>query len=342
CLSINPTTGVICNTWDWLATSRTPSCSPGSSHNVSDATVTLQEATTRVEDLRLRSQLPENTLREICRMLGCNSTRIRQNCRRRMCKKHCREVGGCLEPPHFVSEATACQDLPSISSSAPPPPVPLQLSQAQPPNLNIPTPATAPPLASNSLIDPTLCGTHLKLPPPSSARPVHHQVEPVFASHMTPIFTQQWATEQELREKQRQYDASRIENARKAKHTVMIYAWTEEDTDPNIVQFQEGFTWPYFEINDHVLDLADISPLPANRQFKVFNTRLGIWTTAHSPYIIEVNEQASSIFIKRFNVITHKDLPRYAKFQSQPAPNVRTNLMGERAYMKQRMVEHEL
>jgi hypothetical protein len=52
-------------------------------------------------------------------------------------------------------------------------------------------------------------------PPPSPS--INARANPQFASHMSPIFTEQWTTEQRLREVQRERDSARLRNLQKAK-----------------------------------------------------------------------------------------------------------------------------
>lgn len=150
---------------------------------------------------------------EECRTLGCKSRRIRKDCRRRQCKKHCIEAGGCLSPPHLVSKETACQD--PISTA--------------------PNPAIPPSSSTNPLLSQNHPQQQQKLPP---AMPATAAVQPIFSSHMSPIFTQQMAVEQELQAKRRTSEMARVENARRVKHTVIVYAWTqvsEELPSENVV-----------------------------------------------------------------------------------------------------------
>jgi hypothetical protein len=48
---------------------------------------------------------------------------------------------------------------------------------------------------------------------------------PVHASHMAPIFTEQWATEQRIREEHRKQAACQLIQAQRMKHTVYVYVW---------------------------------------------------------------------------------------------------------------------
>ncbi|KJA22379.1 hypothetical protein HYPSUDRAFT_202183 [Hypholoma sublateritium FD-334 SS-4] len=265
------------------------------------------------------TQAPQTTVAAAsgkeCRTLGCNSRRIRKDCRSRLCKKHCIEAGGCLSPPHLVSKETACQD-----------------SLSPPPNPAIP---------SSLSTNPCLLPNHL---PPRSQQTLPTTmsataVQPTFSSHMSPIFTQQMASEQELQAKRRTSEMAKVENARRAKHTVIAYAWTQENADPNIVKFQAGFTWPHFEINQDILEDLDLA---TTRRLKLFDMRLGVWTTIQLPHTVTVSEQLFSIFLKPSNLVSTKDLPRYAAFPKHPVPHMRTNLAGERAYIKDRMSNREL
>jgi hypothetical protein len=44
---------------------------------------------------------------------------------------------------------------------------------------------------------------------------------------MSSIFTEQWATEQRLREEQHERDSARLRNLQKTKHIILVYAWVQ-------------------------------------------------------------------------------------------------------------------
>jgi hypothetical protein len=93
---------------------------------------------------------------------------------------------------------------PSNMFVTPPPPIQIQIDPA--------LRATAPPQVTSA-------------PPPSSS--IDARANPQFASHMSSIFTEQWATEQRLREEQRERDSARLRNLQKTKHTILVYAWVQ-------------------------------------------------------------------------------------------------------------------
>lgn len=68
--------------------------------------------------------------------------------------------------------------------------------------------------------------------------PATAAVQLMFSSHMSPMFMQQMAVEQELQAKRRTSEMARVENACCVKHTVIVYAWTqvsEELLSENVV-----------------------------------------------------------------------------------------------------------
>lgn len=154
---------------------------------------------------------------KICHALGCKSGRIRKDCRRRMCKKHCREAGGCLDPPHFVNRDAACQDpIPRASLVSTAPPLASQPSLSVPPNS-----------ATSSFMPASFLPSQ---PAPSASAPsqaIPSTPHRIYASHMIPIFTEQMIAEQKLQTQRRKSEATHTVNSRKAKHTVIVYAWTE-------------------------------------------------------------------------------------------------------------------
>jgi len=61
--------------------------------------------------------------------------------------------------------------------------------------------------------------------PNSQSMPSSSSGGPRHASHMAPIFTEQWATEHRLLEEKQVKDALQLSHSQKAKQTVYIYVW---------------------------------------------------------------------------------------------------------------------
>lgn len=87
-----------------------------------------------------------------------------------------------MSTPHFVSDNTACRDVIMSASQT----------------FTVSTTPSAPPPSSSATS--------------SFTQPTTSQ-QPMFSSHMSPIFTCQMATEQELHEKWHTFEALRLENA---------------------------------------------------------------------------------------------------------------------------------
>lgn len=165
-----------------------------------------------------------------CATLGCKSTRIRRDCSRRSCKAHCleagrREANECQSPAHRGSTTeTVHRNHPLLLLAPPSTALPSMKGLAPPSNMFV-----MPPSPIQLQIDPTLRATAppqvTSVPPPFSS--IDARANPHFASHMSPIFTEQWATEQRLREEQRERDSARLRNLQKAKHTILVYAWVQ-------------------------------------------------------------------------------------------------------------------
>ena len=135
-----------------------------------------------------------------CDVEGCGQSRIALDCPRQLCRKHCRNLGGCRSknhPPQTPSRTTLV---------APPffmPPLPSQppfsLPSTAPPSLGL----TAHPLLSG--YGPSIPSSQQQpLSPTLSISPANFSLDAHpnsrGASHRLPIFTEQWQREQELAE----------------------------------------------------------------------------------------------------------------------------------------------
>ena len=94
-----------------------------------------------------------------CLTAGCNSTRIRKGCGRRMCKAHCHEAGSigiCTDPAHKVSQPTMTAAVAPPTSSFPvnagPLLLPLSMQQkpVEPNHFESQRQLPVPPIASSS------------------------------------------------------------------------------------------------------------------------------------------------------------------------------------------------
>ena len=287
------------------------------------------------------------TQKATCLTMGCNSTRIRRDCNRRMCKAHCLESGGCTDPAHKRTQPTAIPyEAPAQPIEVPAPLLPI----ITPPAENLKLVGARPPNSSNSIYPTKI----LKAP---VLQPTH--TEPTFSSHITQVFTMQMALEEQMREISRQREATWRESKLKVQQTVIVYAWVEvsllasrnhfysyslqDDVAPVPFEVQEGFVWPHFILNEAILSLAGFTHISAQKPFNVFRFNLGHWTTVRVNHVIEV-KGTPRVFIKATHVKRCLDFKILLASTSSSAtsPNIRTNLAAERAYIKKKMVDHEL
>lgn len=254
--AVNPDTHEECRYFRWkpgsrLSKSRSPSF-PSSSQLGSPVPNDAQSASLPDEMLSLINSAtpPVQPLaaaaaaKPWCPVGTCRSTRICIDCRRRFCKTHCLSVGGCISPPHFVTETTACREpLATIDQPSQQPVASQQLFDL--PSAPLPFIHTIPPIASTSGISIAATTSQSAVPPlpftgdllPISSEPTAnistftHSIDarpnPRYVSHMPPIFTEQYEQEQLLREKQWKLDLTRLDSLHKSKHTIILYAWLE-------------------------------------------------------------------------------------------------------------------
>jgi hypothetical protein len=128
------------------------------------------------------------------------------------------------------------------------------------PTTQLPSSSIDQPLPPPPVIDPFLLREPIihnsGLMPPS----VDPLPEPHRRSQMPPIFNTLWQTEQEIHDQKRRSDASRLADMNRSKHTVIVYAWTQNDQPPNVFEYQDGFEWPFFPINHRVLTDLEFTP----------------------------------------------------------------------------------
>jgi len=135
---------------------------------------------------------------------GCFTIRGRNmGCAQEMCAKHCKMSGGC----HLYFHRTA-STLTEVAS--PPTTADIPLSS------QLPLPAL-PPLSQASTQSQT---------PPVVPLPVPSTL------HIRPLFTQQSAVEESLREASRQQDELKLLSERRLQQTVTVYCWTTVRSSP--------------------------------------------------------------------------------------------------------------
>ncbi|KAF8172902.1 hypothetical protein BJ912DRAFT_1079711, partial [Pholiota molesta] len=301
--------------------SRSPTQSPATSAAIG------QPISSANEDARFPAPShPSLPPREVCRTLGCKSGRLRKGCSRRMCKVHCQEQGpGCSDVAHKTCPSTqnAATSAPWLLPSSTPAATPFASNQAAPTSF----------VASQVSVS----ASNVSVARPIDSTPRSYLQEPAYASHMAPVFTEQIRIQQELAEQRRREEAVQKASDHRAKQTILVYVWTEDDAEPDIVLIQDGFTLPHFQFTEEVL-LRTLGSVDV--KFQVFNMDYGVWATAIINHVVTVSAKGR-VFIKASHVRSCKDLVMHTGLPSVTSPNIRTNLAGEHAYIKKRIAEQE-
>jgi len=167
------------------------------------------------------AQAPVNT----CPTPGCGQKRIVLLCPHRLCRKHCRQLKlGCLMKTHLPDNAPPPTNTPLLSLNALPALAPLP---HRPLSLSLP-------LAQAQLLLPhsPVAGPSKSTPP--STQTINALPDARYMSHMPTIFTDQLRREQELLEDQCQCDTECIQNEKRSKQSVVVYAWNQDASPPLI------------------------------------------------------------------------------------------------------------
>jgi len=128
------------------------------------------------------------------------------------------------------------------------------------------------PLAQAQLLPPhsPVAGPSKSTPP--STQTVNALPDARYVSHMPTIFTDQLRREQELLEDQRQCDAERIQNEKRSKQSVVVYAWNQDASPPLIRMFQAGFTWPFFVLTPKILSFVGLADTADRGGLQMYET----------------------------------------------------------------------
>jgi hypothetical protein len=157
---------------------------------------------------------------------------------------------------------------------------------------------------------------------------------------MPPVFTEQYAQQQELAEKRRKGEAERLGAIEKAKHRVVAYSWIQNSEEPTVFTFQRGFTWPHFVVTLEVLcdldlvseDVDDISRL----RILIYDFSLRSWSKFKLPYVVTLKEEQRCIFFKGAKVTECLDFDTHLKnsLTSDKPYNLHRDLCRERTHVR--------
>jgi hypothetical protein len=94
-------------------------------------------------------------------------------------------------------------------------------------------------------------------------------------------------------------NSSRLENINKAKHTVVAFAWVLDDSEPVIVKYQDGFTWPHFLVSRLIID--DLGFENHTTSLKLLRPSFGRWSRIQENYVVSVDSN-NHVFLKGMDV----------------------------------------
>ena len=326
--------GLTCKYFHWASPKASPTSSQAPSPTLT-APSTL--ATLMGASQALANIMPSAITFLQCWYPNCTSTHIARGCEQHSCHKHCRQSGGCLQPGHTVSTSSTSTSRNKGKARA--------VSHK---NSHSPEPSSF----TISQLLPTL------LPPPSCA-PVDTCADPPYASQMPPVFTQQYAQEQELAEQHRLLDAEWLVNTQHACHHVLAYCWpkvccylhllavtnildVQNRSEPTTVLFQDGFQWPHFILTIDVLCELDLSSLTGELVdicVKLYNSSLCTCTKVKPGFVIPMKE-AQPILLKGLDVTDYPDLNCIISTAfSNHKPHLHSNLSNECSHVHHKLRE---
>ncbi|KAG9308617.1 hypothetical protein JVU11DRAFT_11725 [Chiua virens] len=238
-----------------------------------------------------------------------------------MCRKHCRAAGGCTCEGHSISPG---------GTTMPPITGPSSGSQTVQPATNSSSSLQTlgrSPSPSLSQIDPVLLSephpsvdTHHLAPPqslppkqsPPAPQTAHtpdpSSINPRFASHLQPLLAEHAATVHQRAAEKRQKEAQQAQQYKQATHYVMAFSFTQDDTKPTSVNFQE-FSYPLFVLTRQVLVELELAQpdqvLPCSINY--FNPREKYWVRMKVNTQIIVTMPGQRLFFKGVHVQSFPD-----------------------------------
>ena len=272
--------------------------------------------------------MPVPPLNKKCTITGCGQNRIAPDCASQWCRKHCVALyqGVCPSKKHKKPSAGgATTDLPSSSAS--------------------PATTSAPLVALPSVVTPALVPLAPPFPMASSVAVLPTEapdVLPRFSSLLGPAFSDTLARDFELREERRLQEATRIENERRVKQTVKVFAWTLNGQEPTVCHFQSGFIWPFFNISYSVLECVGLIKASDKNSLEYYNDDeyVGYWSRLEVGHVFEVRE-GHSIFLRSADVSSCPGFKeRLAHFRSN-APIFYSQLAREREYVRNNLKTYD-
>ncbi|EPQ49803.1 hypothetical protein GLOTRDRAFT_97361 [Gloeophyllum trabeum ATCC 11539] len=301
---------------------------------------------------------------------NCGNGRIHLGCMREMCRKHCREKGGCPVKTHALPGAfyptassvalqtvplPASQPLASVSASA-------SRSGLAASGLDITASASRsdglPPTDSNAVSVPI--GV-----PQSTQDELREQRDPRsmpatdprpdarYISQLPAIFTEQYRREQEMHEKRRQDETQRLEAEKRVRQKVTVYIWLDvrilysitlhilltifqDEREPEAVVIQDGFHWPTFTLDEPTLCSLKIPIDPQNIGCaQLYENNVRCWYTIRLGHTVDVRQYNQHLFLRATCVGICRSLDRlFDMAMMESKPHLRDSLRLERTSVR--------
>jgi len=261
CFSLNESTGERCDFWSWHPDSRPLTSSPPQLCPSSDDLEPIWSAPGLSAPLAVDSAPAAHATKCVCPAPGCKSTRIRRDCSRLRCKTHCMELGhGCNSAAHKVNAPTSNLVHPSFQFPS------LSPSPSRP--FGVPAPTA-------SLNQQSIASSSMPVMVPRNSQPLSSCLSGG-PRHMTAFFLPNNGLPSTI-----SWSRSGLRMlAQKTKQTVYVYVWEHDNKDPLVVEFQEGFVWPYFILDTNVLRRVGLDSLPPFVNLNLYRPQLNMWTSS--------------------------------------------------------------
>ena len=122
---------------------------------------------------------------------------------------------------------------------------------------------------------------------------------------------EQWWHEQELAEENQKHNAQCLVNASKAKHGVVIYAWSEGGRPPTVYKFQSGFSWLFFTLAPVILLVINLMGAGSTIHscVQLYHCALGVGVGVDAGYVVELCA-GDCIFLKASHI---ENTPKFDK-----------------------------
>ncbi|KAI9464856.1 hypothetical protein HD554DRAFT_2120035 [Boletus coccyginus] len=285
-----------------------------------------------------------------CCYLKCAVIRVGRKCQCRMCHKHCHTVGDCTSNDHFSKLVQAVPQPQSSFLHGPPLLAPLTLETN--PLLHPFHPFNIP-FLSMSQIDPFLCPSHEPDPLPQSVEScTYHLLLPGITSQHSNLLSTSFKSS--LASSPSSGIAVSIVIADPSinayyilqlqlvfiEHHVIVFSFANNDIDSIVVDFQDGFTYPYFKLMQVVLNDLELAS-PDNDQLycavHYFNPAFDTWVKVKVDSVIKLTKPLQKLFFKGTNVMSYPSFDHHLQAAATPSHHMNNpcvSLLQEHNYVK--------